>query len=604
MNKTPFTFIDLFSGIGSFHYSLKQLGGECVLACDIDKNANSTYIFNYGVVPHQNIFDLQLEQIPNSDLLCAGFPCQAFSNIGFKKGWKDSRSQVFYQLLKILKYKKIPCIVLENVPGLVNLKKGQVFDTILTHLKNLNYECSWKILNCLDYGIPQNRKRVFIVGFHKSILESSSASPRATSPSGTSGIGEAFEFPTKTNLSCTLSELLNKKLNQEVARTIRIGGRGSPLDSRYNWDGYILFQSNSTTEYRLSIKDCLVLQNFSKNFQLCGCKTNKYKQIGNTIPTNLSFAIGKQVIKFLKKKKYFQHRNRKNLHNPKSFLMDPFGINQLNFGEFGEFFIKAQLLCFKNQNIQTVFGDIQKLENTPGQLIQNKKLTLFQLYTFTNIELKNCFEKSNIFKAKNSSKADVFINNRGLSIKILEKGYPTIINHTHRQNFLQVLEYLKLDIQILDICILEYHNLCQNNKIGEDIINSHPLSPFYKFKSYFTPILQYFLFNGSGRGLSELPAEIVLFVKKIDSCDIPQNWFWFSNSQQFIDEIWDFLIFSIRDKGLNYEKRSCESKKKMAPWIDKYKSRKTQKIKKKGCLHVRIHKSFGLKLQNTYKFFP
>ena len=141
--------------------------------------------------------------------------------------------------------------------------------------------------------------------------------------------------------------------------------------------------------------------------------------------------------------------------------MDPFGINQLNFGEF---FIKAQLLCFKNQNIQTVFGDIQKLENTPGQLIQNKKLTLFQLYTFTNIELKNCFEKSNIFKAKNSSsaalratKADVFINNRGLSIKILEKGYPTIINHTHRQNFLQVLEYLKLDIQILDICILEYN---------------------------------------------------------------------------------------------------------------------------------------------------
>ena len=100
---------------------------------------------------------------------------------------------------------------------------------------------------------------------------------------------------------------------------------------------------------------------------------------------------------------------------------------------------------------------------------------------------------------------------------------------------MQVLEYLKLDIQILDICILEYHNLCQNNKIGEDIINSHPLSPFYKFKSYFTPILQYFLFNGSGRGLSELPAEIVLFVKKIDSCDISQNWFWFSNSQQFID---------------------------------------------------------------------
>lgn len=97
-----FNFIDLFNGIGSLHYSFKQLGGECVLACDIDQNVNSTYIFNYGAVPQGNIFDIQLEKIPDSDLLCAGFPFQAFS--GFKKAWKDSRSQVFYLLLK---YKQI-----------------------------------------------------------------------------------------------------------------------------------------------------------------------------------------------------------------------------------------------------------------------------------------------------------------------------------------------------------------------------------------------------------------------------------------------------------------------------------------------------------------
>nr|AYC64168.1 hypothetical protein [Johnson-sea-linkia profunda] len=581
--KIEFTFIDLFSGIGSFHYSFKQLGGKCVLACDIDQNANSTYIFNYGVVPHKNIFDLQLEQIPKSDLLCAGFPCQAFSNIGFKKGWKDNRSQVFYPLLNILKYKQIPCILFENVQGLVHLKKGQVFNTILTHLKDLNYDCFWKVLNCSDYGIPQNRKRLFIVGFHNSILENTG--------------NHRFEFPPKTHLPWTLSELLNKTFNQEIARTIRVGGRGSPLGNRHNWDGYILFQSNSksttkqTTEYRLSIKDCLVLQNFPKNFQLCGCKTSQYQQIGNTIPTNLSFALGEQIIKFLKKKNYFQQRKR--LQNPKPRFQK---INNFNFGEFGECFIKAQLLCFQNQNIRTAFGYIQKLENAPDQLIHNKKLTLFQLHTFTNAELINCFLKSNILKSKNLSKADIFINNQGVSMKIFQQGSPTIINHTHRPNFLRVLEYLKLDIQTLDTC--EYHSLRQNNKIGEDIINSHPLSPFHKFKSYFTPILQYFLFNGSGRGLSKFPAEIVLFVKQMDSGSLPQNWFWFPNSQQFIDEIWDFLIFSIRDKGLNYEKRSCESQKKMDP--DQY--RKTQKLKKKGCF--RLHKSFGVQLQNTsnYKF--
>lgn len=115
---------------------------------------------------------------------------------------------MFYALLNILKVKKIPCILLENVQGLVNLKKGQVFNTILTHLKDLNYECFWKVFNCSDYGIPQNRKRLFIVGFHKRIHTGS----------------HIFEFPPKTRLKCTLSELLEKNLNQEIARTIRVGG--------------------------------------------------------------------------------------------------------------------------------------------------------------------------------------------------------------------------------------------------------------------------------------------------------------------------------------------------------------------------------------------
>ena len=574
--NSKFTFIDLFSGIGSFHYSFKQLGGECVLACDIDQNANSTYILNYGVVPRENIFDLQLEQIPDSDLLCAGFPCQAFSNIGFKKAWKDTRSQVFYPLLNILKSKQIPCILLENVQGLVNLKKGQVFNTILTHLEDLNYECFWKVLNCSDYGIPQNRKRLFIVGFHKALAGC-----------------HLFEFPPKTRLKYTLSELLNKNFNQEIARTIRVGGRGSPLGDRHNWDGYSLLQSTSKTEYRLSVQDCLLLQNFSKNFQLCGCQTSQYKQIGNTIPTNLSFVLGEQIIKFLKQKKYFQPQNRKQIQNQKK-LNNPRlqKINDKNYGEIGECILKAQLLCLQNQHIRTAFGYIQKLENEPDQLIKNKKLTLFKLHTFTKAELISCFVESNILKSKNNSKADIFINNRGVSIKILEKGYPTIINHTHRQNFLRVLQDLKLDIQTLDICISEYHYLRQNNRIGEDILNSNPLSPFQKLKSYFSPILKYFLFDGSGRGLSGLPADTYWRNKSLHL----KTGIVFLVHNNY--KIWDFLVFSIRDKGLSYEKRNRESQKKMDPWVHQYRSKKTQKLKKKGCLHVRIHNSFGAQLQN------
>lgn len=125
-------------------------------------------------------------------------------------------------------------------------------------------------INCLDYGIPQNRKRLFIVGFHKLAL----LSYRRQYPGRSDGDSHIFEFPPKIRLKYTLSELLNKNLTQEIPRTIRGGGRGSPLGDRcHNWDGgYIL--SNSKMEYRLSIKDCLVLQNFPKNFQLCGCPTS------------------------------------------------------------------------------------------------------------------------------------------------------------------------------------------------------------------------------------------------------------------------------------------------------------------------------------------
>ena len=221
--------------------------------------------------------------------------------------------------------------------------------TIFTHLKDLNYDWAFgQVLNCSDYGIPQNLKRLFIVGFHKRIFINTDRP-------------HIFEFPKKTQLQCTLSQLLNKNFHQEIARTIRVGGLAAegPVGNRHNWDGYTLFQSNSkfAIEYRLSIQDCLLLQNLSKNFQLCGCRTSPYKQIDNTIPTNLTFALGEQIIPFLKQKKYFQYRNRKRIQKPKPQLPK---IHSLNYGEFLECIIKAQLLCLQNQHIRTAFGYIPK----------------------------------------------------------------------------------------------------------------------------------------------------------------------------------------------------------------------------------------------------
>ena len=213
-----------------------------------------------------------------------------------------------------------------------------MLNTILTHLKDLNYECFWKVLNCSDYGIPQ--KRLFIVGFHKRI--------HTDRP-------HIFEFPPKTQLQCTLYQLRNKNFNQEIARTIRVGGRGSPFNNRHNWDGYTLLQSNSkfAIENRLSIQDGLLLQNFSKNFQLCGCRTSQYKQIGNTIPTNFTFALGEPIIQFLKQKKYFQYRRR--IQNLKPQLPKIQHLKE-SLGN-----VLYQLLCLQSQtNCFWIYSKIRK----------------------------------------------------------------------------------------------------------------------------------------------------------------------------------------------------------------------------------------------------
>lgn len=177
VNNVPFTtpkeysfkFIDLFAGIGGFRMAMQNLGGKCIFTSEWDKEAQKTYRANYGEIPFGDITKEQTKKyIPdNFDVLCAGFPCQAFSIAGKRGGFEDTRGTLFFDVAEIIKRKKPKAIFLENVKGLRNHDKGKTLQTILNVLRNdLGYFVPEpQIINAKDFGVPQNRERIFIVGF-------------------------------------------------------------------------------------------------------------------------------------------------------------------------------------------------------------------------------------------------------------------------------------------------------------------------------------------------------------------------------------------------------------------------------------------------------
>lgn len=160
-----FTFVDLFAGIGGIRIPFTELGGKCVFSSEWDKAAQISYSYNFGEVPFGDITKINSDSIPKHDVLLAGFPCQAFYIIGKMKGFADTRGTMFFEVARILQHHQPKAILLENVKQLVSHDGGKTFKVILDTLAELGYSVKWKILNALDFGLPQKRERVIIVGF-------------------------------------------------------------------------------------------------------------------------------------------------------------------------------------------------------------------------------------------------------------------------------------------------------------------------------------------------------------------------------------------------------------------------------------------------------
>ena len=325
-----FKFIDLFAAIGGFRVAMQNLGGKCVFTSEWDKEAKKTYRANFGEVPFGDITKEQIKNyIPDEfDLLCAGFPCQAFSIAGKRGGFEDTRGTLFFDVAEIIKRKKPKAIFLENVKGLRNHNGGKTLETILNVLRNdLNYFVPEpQIINAKDFGVPQHRERIYIVGFRKDLNITEFEYPKSSNKKVTfAKIKEKKVVETKYYLSTQyLTTLVNHKArheskgngfgyaiikDNEIANAIVVGGMGRErnlvIDDRitdYTPTTHIKGTVNREGIRKMTPREWARLQGFPDTFKIPVADASAYKQFGNSVAVPAIQATAEKILELLSTK--------------------------------------------------------------------------------------------------------------------------------------------------------------------------------------------------------------------------------------------------------------------------------------------------------------
>ncbi len=325
--KSEFKFIDLFAGIGGFRLALQNLKGKCVFTSEWDKYSKQTYQANFGEVPFGDLTkDSTKNYIPDEfDILCAGFPCQAFSIAGKRGGFEDTRGTLFFDVAKIIKNKKPKAIFLENVKGLRSHDKGKTLSTILNVLrKDLGYFVPEpQIMNAKEFGVPQNRERVFIVGFRNDLNISEFEYPKPVKKKTTlEDILETETVSVKYYLSKTyINTLRNHKArhkskgngfgyeiipNNGTANSVVCGGMGRERNLVYDFRlkdftpvTNIRGEVNREGIRKMTPREWARLQGFPDNYKIVVSDAQAYKQFGNSVAIPAIQATAKKIIEKL-----------------------------------------------------------------------------------------------------------------------------------------------------------------------------------------------------------------------------------------------------------------------------------------------------------------
>lgn len=313
-----YRFIDLFSGIGGFRLALESFGAKCVYSSEIDKYAKEVYEKNFGETPDGDITKVNESNIPNHEILCAGFPCQAFSISGKQQGFEDTRGTLFFHIARIVKEKQPLVVLLENVKNFVKHNNGETFQTIKNIMEELNYDFYFKVLNACDFGIPQKRERIYIVCFRKDLNIKDFQFPRPFTLNKC--IEDILLSDEETNhLICDRKDVILKDIieNEKSSKPIRIGtvGQGCQGERIYSTKGTAITLSAygggvfaKTGGYlingnvrKLHPIECARLTGFPDSFILAKSNNQAYKQFGNSVVVDvlqyILYNISKELTK-------------------------------------------------------------------------------------------------------------------------------------------------------------------------------------------------------------------------------------------------------------------------------------------------------------------
>jgi DNA (cytosine-5)-methyltransferase 1 len=296
-----FKFIDLFAGIGGIRLGFESINGKCVFSSEWDKFAQKTYEANFDEMPYGDITKIDEKMIPQFDFLLAGFPCQPFSHAGLKKGFEDSRGTLFFDIARIINFHKPKVVFLENVKGFKNHDKGNTFSVVKNILKQMGYTVYAKVLNAKDFGVPQNRERIYIVAFLDKVY---------------------FEFPEPIKINVKLGNILETNPNdkytisnklweghQRRKKEHREKGNGfgyslfnqeseytSTISARYYKDGSeILIEQEGKNPRKLTKREAARLQGFPDEYKLPCSDVQTYKQLGNSVAVPVIKALAKKI---------------------------------------------------------------------------------------------------------------------------------------------------------------------------------------------------------------------------------------------------------------------------------------------------------------------
>lgn len=320
--------IDLFAGIGGLRLGFEKsskLGIECVFTSEWDKYSTETYKANFGSEPvYGDITKVSLKDIPEHDILLAGFPCQPFSQAGLKKGFSDTRGTLFFDIERILKDKQPKAFLLENVKQLRGHDKGRTLNIIIERLKKIGYSnVQYKVLRARDFGLPQNRERIYIVGFLDTNI--------------------MFNYPTPTFEPTRVGDILEKNADdkytisdrlwaghQRRKRENKMKGKGfgygivteeseytNTISARYYKDGSeILIQQEGSNPRKLTPREAARLQGFPEDFKIPVSNTQAYRQFGNSVPVKVIEKVAEQMLLHLEDSPVKEIKHNKKTQRP------------------------------------------------------------------------------------------------------------------------------------------------------------------------------------------------------------------------------------------------------------------------------------------------